>query len=33
MFDHRNFCLYVLNYNGSTFSVERYNDTEHLKDL
>jgi broad specificity phosphatase PhoE len=30
MFEHQNLCLYVLNYNGSTFSVERYNDTKHL---
>jgi probable phosphoglycerate mutase len=30
MFEHQNLCLYVLNYSGSMFSVERYNDTAHL---
>lgn len=30
MFEHTNLCLYKLNYNGSTFSVEAYNDTNHL---
>lgn len=33
MFEHQNLCLYVLNYNGQTFSVERYNDTKHLNAL
>ena len=33
MFDHHNLCLYVLNYNGSTFAVERYNDRKHLANL
>lgn len=33
MFEHQNLCLYVLNYSGSMFSVERYNDTAHLNDL
>ncbi|HEY3402399.1 MAG TPA: histidine phosphatase family protein [Ohtaekwangia sp.] len=31
MFEHVNLCLYLLNYTGSTFSVERYNDTRHLR--
>lgn len=31
MFDHSNLCLYLLNYTGSMFSVERYNDTSHLR--
>jgi broad specificity phosphatase PhoE len=31
MFEHENCCLYVLNYTGSMFSVERYNSTAHLK--
>jgi broad specificity phosphatase PhoE len=30
MFEHQNLCLYVLNYSGSMFSLERYNDTSHL---
>jgi probable phosphoglycerate mutase len=30
MFEHQNLCLYVLNYSGSVFSVERHNDTSHL---
>lgn len=33
MFEHRNLCLYLLNYNGSAFSIERYNDTKHLNNL
>lgn len=31
MFDHTNLCLYVLNFTGSMFHVERYNDTSHLR--
>jgi broad specificity phosphatase PhoE len=31
MFEHTNLCLYLLNYTGSMFSVERYNDTAHLR--
>jgi broad specificity phosphatase PhoE len=31
MFEHQNLCLYILNYSGSMFSVERYNDTDHLR--
>jgi broad specificity phosphatase PhoE len=30
MFEHQNLCLYVLNFSGSMFSLERYNDTSHL---
>jgi probable phosphoglycerate mutase len=30
MFDHQNLCLYVLHYAGSAFSIEKYNDTQHL---
>jgi broad specificity phosphatase PhoE len=31
MFEHANLCLYILNYTGSMFSVERYCDTDHLR--
>jgi len=31
LFDHANLCLYVLNYTGSFFNVERYNDRDHLR--
>ena len=30
MFDHANLCLYVLNFTGSMFNVEKYNDKSHL---
>jgi broad specificity phosphatase PhoE len=30
LFEHTNLCLYQLNYNGSTFTVEVFNDTGHL---
>jgi broad specificity phosphatase PhoE len=33
MFEHQNLCLYVLNYSGSMFSVEVYNDIKHLAAL
>lgn len=33
MFEHQNLCLYVLNYTGSMFNVERYNDSAHLRSL
>lgn len=33
MFEHGNVCLYVLEYNGKTFTVSKYNDTTHLKNL
>lgn len=33
MFEHENSCLYILNYTGSMFAVERYNDTVHLTQL
>ncbi|MEM9858845.1 MAG: histidine phosphatase family protein [Bacteroidota bacterium] len=32
MFEHSNLCLYQLHYNGSSFTVEKYNSTEHLKE-
>lgn len=31
MFEHQNLCLYVLNYSGSMFSVEKHNNTDHLR--
>jgi len=31
LFEHTNLCLYELNYTGSMFSIERFNDTSHLK--
>jgi broad specificity phosphatase PhoE len=31
MFEHQNLCLYVLNFSGSMFNVEQYNDTSHLR--
>lgn len=31
MFEHQNCCLYVLNHTGTMFSVELYNNTDHLK--
>lgn len=30
MFEHENLCLYQLNYTGSMFRIEKYNDTSHL---
>jgi len=30
-FEHQNLCLYLLHHNGSFFTVERYNDTDHLR--
>lgn len=33
MFEHENACLYILNYTGSMFNVELYNNTTHLKRL
>lgn len=30
-FRHENLCLYLLNYDGKSFSIERHNDVEHLK--
>lgn len=33
MFEHENLCLYVLNYTGSMFNVEVYNNTHHLNAL
>lgn len=31
MFEHENLCLYLLNYTGSMFQMEKYNDTAHLR--
>lgn len=31
MFDHTNLCLYELNYTGSMFNVQRYNEIGHLR--
>jgi probable phosphoglycerate mutase len=33
MFEHGNVCLYVLEFDGQAFSVIKYNDTSHLKNL
>jgi probable phosphoglycerate mutase len=33
MFEHRNLCLYILNYTGSMFTVELNDDIEHLRGL
>ena len=33
MFEHENACLYILNYTGTVFNVELYNNVSHLKDL
>lgn len=33
MFEHENLGLYLLNFNGSTFTIEAYNDTRHLQQL
>jgi broad specificity phosphatase PhoE len=32
-FEHQNLCLYLLNYTGSSFVIEKHNDVEHLKNL
>lgn len=33
MFEHENLCLYLLEQTGSHFTVRKYNDTTHLKNL
>lgn len=33
MFEHENACLYILNYTGSMFNVELYNNVDHLQRL
>lgn len=33
MFEHQNLCLYVLNYSGSMFAIEKHNNTDHLDAL
>jgi broad specificity phosphatase PhoE len=30
-FEHENLCLYLLDFDGSTFSLEKSNDTAHLR--
>lgn len=30
-FEHQNLCLYLLDYNGTFFTLDRYNDTTHLR--
>jgi broad specificity phosphatase PhoE len=32
-FEHENLCLYLLNYTGSMFTIEKYNDTAHLQGI
>jgi len=33
MFEHANLCLYLLEFNGSHFSVKKYNDIAHLSNI
>ena len=33
VFQHNNVCLYVLNYTGSIFTIETFNDSSHLNSL
>lgn len=33
MFEHENLCLYLLEQTGSHFTIRKYNDTKHLKNL
>ncbi|MEO1653213.1 MAG: histidine phosphatase family protein [Bacteroidota bacterium] len=33
MFEHSNLCLYKITYTGQMFQIDRFCDTEHLKDL
>ena len=33
MFEHENACLYILNFTGTVFNVELYNNLDHLKKL
>jgi broad specificity phosphatase PhoE len=33
MFEHENLCLYIVNYTGTMFNVELYNDTTHLNSV
>ncbi|MFM8912106.1 MAG: histidine phosphatase family protein, partial [Flammeovirgaceae bacterium] len=32
-FEHKNLCLYQVDYTGSMFAVKKHNDTDHLKSL
>jgi broad specificity phosphatase PhoE len=33
MFEHENSCLYIVNYTGTMFNVELYNNVDHLKSI
>lgn len=33
LFEHRNLCLYALNYTGSMFCIDKFNDADHLRVL
>jgi hypothetical protein len=33
MFEHENLCLYLLHFNGTDFSVDRHNATDHLREF
>jgi len=33
MFEHQNLCLYQIDYTGTMFSVNKYNDVDHLKSM
>jgi broad specificity phosphatase PhoE len=33
MFEHENLCLYLMNYTGSMFSIEKYCDVKHLDNM
>jgi broad specificity phosphatase PhoE len=33
MFEHENLCLYLVEGTGSSFSIRKYNDTTHLKEI
>lgn len=33
MFEHENLCLYILNYTGTMFSLEKYCDVRHLEEV
>lgn len=33
MFEHENACLYILNYTGTVFNIELYNNVDHLRDV
>ncbi len=33
LFEHSNLCLYIVNFTGSMYAIERFNDTSHLREL